>query len=118
VTDVESNTGDLSAPESQNSQTTPEQKKSEVEENASTPLTKSKKVKRRRVRFNKIREVRRWPESLSEAATLARLPYNKAKEVAKSDLCSKFCCSFKLNSSSNLFIYSVYFAPLVYLSQF
>uniref|UniRef100_A0A1I8BHW0 Uncharacterized protein n=1 Tax=Meloidogyne hapla TaxID=6305 RepID=A0A1I8BHW0_MELHA len=90
-TDVESNTGDLSSPESQNSQTTPEQRKSEIEENTtSKPLIKPKRRKRR-VRFNKIREVRRWPESLSEAATLARLPYNKTNEITKNDFYSLFC---------------------------
>ncbi|KAL7077604.1 hypothetical protein ACQ4LE_002841 [Meloidogyne hapla] len=108
-TDVESNTGDLSSPESQNSQTTPEQRKSEIEENTtSKPLIKPKRRKRR-VRFNKIREVRRWPESLSEAATLARLPYNKTNEITKNDFYSLFCSSLKIDPNSNLFIY---FLPL------
>lgn len=110
---MESNTGELSAPESQTSQTTPELKKSEKNENVSSTSIKTAKRIKRRVRFSKLKEVRRWPESLSEAATLARLPYNKAKQVVKENFCSNLLKLLKLDTKSNLFIYSMYFAPLV-----
>jgi len=60
---------------------------------------------KRRVRFNLLREVRKFPERIARDAKFARLPYRAS--IFDCGICGPS------PASSPLFNYIVYFAPLV-----